>query len=85
MNQVKIMSENPFRWVIPFTIIDSINRIFYGMYATLIGPSNPYLARKLSVGIDDINLKEPFGKFLLKSICETMFYVKISTSNFDFT
>ena len=56
------MSENPFRWVIPFTIIDSINRIFYGMYSTLIGPSNPYLARKLSVGIDDINLKEPFGK-----------------------
>ena len=49
-------------WIIPFTIVDSFNRMFYGMYGTLMGPSQPYLAKNVAVEIDTINWIQPFGK-----------------------
>lgn len=52
------------KWIVPFTIIDSLNRIFYGMYATLLGPSQPYLARMTGVDIDTVSWILPFCKFL---------------------
>ena len=50
-------------WMIAFTLVDSFNRIFYGMYSTLLGPSQPYLARKVNVDIDTITWIQPFGKY----------------------
>jgi hypothetical protein len=55
-------NKEKMKWIIPFTIIDSLNRIFYGMYTTLLGPSQPYLARMTSVDIDTISWIQPFGK-----------------------
>jgi hypothetical protein len=48
-------------WVLPFTIIDSLNRVFYGMYGTLIGPSQPYFAQAVNVDIDTVNWMSPIG------------------------
>lgn len=50
-------------WIIPFTIVDSLNRMFYGMYPTLLGPSLPFLANAVNVDIETINWLQPFGKF----------------------
>ena len=49
-------------WIIPFTIVDSLNRMFYGMYPTLLGPSLPFLANAVNVDIETINWLQPFGK-----------------------
>ncbi len=49
-------------WIIPFTIVDSFNRVFYGMFGTLLGPSQPYLAKAVGVDIDTITWIYPFGK-----------------------
>ena len=54
--------QSDWQWVIPFAVVDNLNRIFYGMYGTLLGPSQPYLAKNVSVGIDTINWIQPFGK-----------------------
>ena len=58
-------TQSDWQWVIPFAVVDNLNRIFYGMYGTLLGPSQPYLAKKVSVGIDTINWIQPFGKKFL--------------------
>ena len=59
------------KWIIPFTIVDSLNRVFYGMYNTLLGPSQPYLAKAVNVDIDTISWIQPFGKDFLfgLSVC----------------
>ena len=57
--------DKEFNWISTFTFIDSLNRVFYGMYATLLGPSQPYLAGKVNVDIDTITWIQPFGKYLL--------------------
>ena len=57
--------QSDWQWVIPFAVVDNLNRIFYGMYGTLLGPSQPYLAKNVSVGIDTINWIQPFGKTFL--------------------
>ena len=54
-------------WIIPFTIVDSLNRMFYGMYPTLLGPSLPFLANAVNVDIETINWLQPFGKLKSKS------------------
>ena len=54
--------DKEFNWIVAFTFIDSLNRVFYGMYATLLGPSQPYLAAKVNVDIDTITWIQPFGK-----------------------
>ena len=55
------MSKPP-NWIIPFTLVDSLNRMFYGMYPTLLGPSLPFLANAVNVDIETINWLQPFGK-----------------------
>ena len=52
-------------WIIPFTIVDSFNRMFYGMFGTLYGPSLPFLANAVNVDIETINWLKPFGKFAI--------------------
>ncbi len=49
-------------WMIPFTIIDNVNRIFFGIFGTLLGPSQPYFADVQGVGLDTINWIYPIGK-----------------------
>ena len=56
--------DKEFNWIVAFTFVDSLNRIFYGMYSTFLGPSQPYLARKVGVDIDTIAWIQPFGKKL---------------------
>ena len=50
--------DKEFNWIVAFTFVDSLNRIFYGMYSTFLGPSQPYLARKVGVDIDLHSLAE---------------------------
>ena len=57
--------DKEFNWIVAFTFVDSLNRIFYGMYSTFLGPSQPYLARKVGVDIDTIAWIQPFGKELI--------------------
>lgn len=49
------------KWVTAFTLVDSLNRIFYGMYVTLLGPSQPYLAHRVNVDLDTIAWIQPFA------------------------
>ena len=61
--------DKEFNWIVAFTFIDSLNRIFYGMYSTFLGPSQPYLARKVGVDIDTIAWIQPFGKYSNSILC----------------
>ena len=62
------------RWMIPYLIIDFPNRIFYGIFGSLIGPSQPYLAFATNVDLATINLLWTLGKhFRNWTVAETSF------------
>lgn len=49
------------KWMLPFLIVDFPNRIFYGIFGSLIGPSQPYLAYATNVDLTTINLLWTLG------------------------
>ena len=52
------------KWMLPYLLIDFPNRIFYGIFGSLIGPSQPYLAYATNVDLATINLLWTLGKNL---------------------
>jgi len=53
------------KWMLPYLIIDFPNRIFYGIFGSLIGPSQPYLAFATNVDLAKINLLWTLGKLII--------------------
>ena len=51
-------------WILSFSAVDFANRVVFGAFGTLLGPSQPYLAENVDVGIDTITLLSTFGKML---------------------
>ena len=54
--------DTRWKWMLPYLLIDFPNRIFYGIFGSLIGPSQPYLAFATNVDLATINLLWTLGK-----------------------
>jgi len=49
------------KWMFAYLMIDFPNRIFYGIFGSLMGPAQPYLAYASGTDLAMINLLWTFG------------------------
>ena len=49
-------------WILAFSLVDFTNRVFFGVYNTLLGPAQPYIAKNTGVAIDTVTLIWTFCK-----------------------
>ena len=50
------MKSGQKKWLWIFFTIDFLNKIVSHIFITIVGPAQPFLAKKIGVGIDEINL-----------------------------
>lgn len=77
------------KWMLPFTMVDMVNRVVYGIFGTLLGPSQPYFAHTIGIDIDTINWIWPLSNVstVLGSVlssCTFKQYVHSSTQKMLF-
>ena len=49
------------RWVLAFSLVDFSNRVVFAAFGTMLGPSQPFMARNVGVDIEAITFIWTFG------------------------
>ena len=46
--------DSDWKWLLPFVVLDLFRLIFFGAHSTVFGPSQPYLAKKVNIPLEDV-------------------------------